>query len=60
NSVISASSGLSSLQGVSLASSSAPKSAQNSICLRSWNFQRENFWLRKAKTQVILTDCRVF
>ena len=45
---------MSSLQGVSLAASSAPKSAQNSILFRSQNFERTDFWLRKAKTEVIL------
>lgn len=52
--IISAYFGLSSLQGVSLAASSAPKSAQNSILFRSQNFERTDFWLRKAKTEVIL------
>ena len=41
--------GLSSLQGVSLATSSAPKSSRNSIDLRSKNFQRGNFKTMQGK-----------
>jgi len=41
--------GLSSLQGVSLASSSAPKCPQNFIRLRSKNFQRGNFRIMQGK-----------